>query len=147
MIGFDFCADRGRRLEYGKAPALRARLAGLTMVGTSFGDGRRESPPAAAGAEEYRARALTSTVLHADLSDLPSRIGYRVRLRITRGGPLPPKEATRWSACRRNFRTFSGQPNAFEAIARVEFESARVIGKRVVTDQNIFRRNPTNQSD
>ena len=71
MIGFDFCAVRGPWLEYANGVALRAGLAGLTMVGTSFGDAKRESPPAAAGAEAYRARALTSTVLHARLSDLP----------------------------------------------------------------------------
>jgi hypothetical protein len=34
-----------------------------------------ELPPAEAGAEAYRARALTSTVLHAALSDLPPKAG------------------------------------------------------------------------
>jgi hypothetical protein len=70
MIGFDFCAVRGPWLEYVNGLALRARLAGLTMVVTSFGDEKRESPPAAASAKAYRAQALTSTVLHARLSDL-----------------------------------------------------------------------------
>jgi hypothetical protein len=39
MIGYGFCAVRHRWLEYGKALALRARLAGLKMIGTSFCNG------------------------------------------------------------------------------------------------------------
>jgi hypothetical protein len=85
MIVFDFCAVRGPWLEYANGLALRARLAGLTMVGTSFGNVKGESPPSAAGAKEYRARALTSTVLHAALSDLPLKIcGRRTPPNCTR---------------------------------------------------------------
>jgi hypothetical protein len=50
----------------------------------------------------------------------------------------PPKEATRWSAGKRKFRPFSGQPVVSEVLTPVEFESARLIGKRTVTDQNSF---------
>lgn len=157
MIGFDFCAVRGPWLEYANRPALRAPLAGLIMVETSFGDVTVESPPSAAVAKEYRARALTSTVLHAGLSD---------RRRNPRGGrtcgavrtveverelespqQLPPKEATRWSARRRHSRTFSGQPSVSAGMTPVKFESTRVIGKRIVTDQDFFPGNPPNQSD
>jgi hypothetical protein len=59
----------------------------------------------------------------------------------------PPKEATPFSRRRRNFRTFSGQPRVREAQALVEFESARLIGKRTVIDQNLLPRNLLNQSD
>jgi hypothetical protein len=132
MIGFDFCAVRGPWLEYANRWALRAHLAGLTMVGTSFGDGKRESPPSAASAKAYRARALTSTVLHAGLSDLPSRYTVGERIQIIRGGR---------SAFGRNYRTFSGQPSVSAALPPVEFESARVIGRRIVTDRNCLSRN------
>jgi hypothetical protein len=163
MIGFDFCAVRGPWLEYGNALALRARLAGLTMVGTSFGNVKGESPPAAASAEAYRARALTSSVLHAGLSDLPSISAYGERLQINCGGrasgavrtveverglespwQLSPKEATRLPARRRNSQTVSGQPSVPAALPPVEFDSARVFGKRIVTDQDYFPRNPPN---
>ena len=171
MIGFDFCAVRGPWLEYGNALALCARLAGLTMVGTSFGNVKGESPPAAAGAEAYRARALTSTVLHAGLSDLAFQNCRRRSHRDSGGGRtsgavrtveverglespqrLPPKEATRLSACRRNSRTFSGQPAVSAAPPPVEFEPGRVVGNRIVTDQNCLShnrlfRNPPIQSD
>jgi len=40
------------------------------MFATSFGDEAEESPPPAASAEAYRAQALTSTALHAHMSDL-----------------------------------------------------------------------------
>ena len=49
---------------------LRALWAGLIGIVTSFGSEARESPPSAARADDYRAQALTPTVLHAALSDL-----------------------------------------------------------------------------
>jgi len=42
------------------------------MFETSFCHEQNEFPPLAANTEDYRAQALTSTVLHAHLSDLPA---------------------------------------------------------------------------
>jgi len=52
-------------LEYVTGPALRAHPAGPPMFATSSSNEEESSPPSAASAEEYRAQALTSTVLHA----------------------------------------------------------------------------------
>ena len=60
-------------LEYVKGRALRAHLAGLSMFAKSFCNETEKFPPSAASGEEYRAQALTSTVLHAASSDLAGR--------------------------------------------------------------------------
>jgi hypothetical protein len=59
MIGYAFHAVRLLWLECGNRLALQAHRAGPTTVATSFCDGKEESPPSAAGAEEFRAQART----------------------------------------------------------------------------------------
>jgi len=120
-------------LEYKNGPAPRAHPAGLSIFATSFGNKIEESLPSAASAEEHRAQALTSTVLHAASSDLVPKlrmtfvahfpgevgqVGLRGRLRSNSSSKLlhPGRRRRELIArCRRPSGPFSGQPVALAA--------------------------------
>jgi len=58
MIGCGFRAVRRRLLEYGRASPMRQPLAGPFTFATAFcEEAKEDSPPAAAGAAEFRAQA------------------------------------------------------------------------------------------
>lgn len=67
--------------------ALRARLAGRKMFGTSFCNVKDELPPLEAIAEEFRAQARPQPCAQARLSDLDPAV------RHPRGGCSKQREA------------------------------------------------------
>src|ERR1700683_2284367 len=64
MIGYAHCAVPGRRLEYGKTRALRAHLAGLTMIVKSVRNGKKIPPIESGEVIERSVRhGLTATII------------------------------------------------------------------------------------
>jgi hypothetical protein len=74
-----FVPSKTPLLECDNSPTLRMHPAGMPIFATSFSDETESFPPSAASAEVFRAQALTSTVRHAALSDLLSRIADDIR--------------------------------------------------------------------
>jgi len=144
-------------LEYVNGKALRAHLAGQSMFANSIGGEMEECPPSAVSAEEYRAQALTSTVLHAASSDLRPGIADDIRGEFPAEGRTsgdartveverefetpsrwPPKAGTTPFHCGRKSRTLAGRPVAIEASARSSIRARERPSARKLSPINLF---------
>jgi hypothetical protein len=145
-------------LVYCALPPLRTGLAGLSKFGTAFCVRGRESPRAAASAEEFRAQARPQPSSQPRLSDLPLEFAEmqppcECRRRLDKRACLgtvevehvlespqhrPPKAGTHLFRCRRMRRTSPGQPGVREAAAGDRMRAREVSSARGATTIKIF---------